>query len=179
MMDNPYAAPKSSLINTNETPDGVLRKKKYVVTAKDVIWPSRCFKCNAATSNRKKMRLSYVNPWVYLSLLINILVTLVLVLIFQKKFVIELPLCDAHLRKRKQFLIFQWIFLAGTMTLIGAGVAFDKPLMLTISMLCFLIVILTAIFSRIAFIAKLKKDTLWIRGAGRPFLESLNEYNPS
>lgn len=178
-MENPYAAPKSRLVNTNETPDGVMRRKKYVITSAEVIWPNRCFKCNNQTSNRKKMRLNYVTPWVYLSLLLNILITFILILIFQKKFIIELPLCDNHLRKRKQFLTVQWLFLAGTLALFGVGVAYDKPLALTISMLCFLIVILTAIFSRIAFIAKFKNGALWIRGAGAPFLNSLNEYNPS
>ncbi len=177
-MDNVYAAPKSRLIDTDETPGGVMRRKKYVVTSKDVVWPNRCFKCNAATSNRKKLRLSYVNPWVYLSILINILVTIVLVLIFQKKFIIDLPLCDAHLRKRKRFLVMQWSVLAGTGTLAIAGAALDNPMLLTLSMIGFMVVVLTAIFSRIAYIAKRKNDTLWIKGAGAPFLASLKEYNP-
>jgi hypothetical protein len=125
------------------------------------------------------MRLSYVNPWIYLSVLLNILITMILVLIFQKKFIIELPLCDTHLRKRKQFLIVQWLSLAATFALFGMGAALNKPLLLIISIVSFLIVVLMAIFSRIAFIAKRKNDTLWIKGAGAPFLASLREHNPS
>jgi len=176
-MNNPYAAPKSRLIDTRETPDGVLRKKKYVVASKDVIWPNRCFKCNAHTSNRKKIRLNYVNPWVYLSILLNVLITLVLVLIFQKKFIIALPLCDAHLRKRKQFIFVQWTLLGMALATIAAGTALHQPEMLMIAFVLFLVVILTAIFSRIAFIVKLKQGVLWIKGAGAPFLQSLKEYN--
>ncbi|MDH5327794.1 MAG: hypothetical protein OEZ68_15610 [Gammaproteobacteria bacterium] len=178
-MDNIYASPKSSLIDTRLDADAIKRKKKYVVMPKDVILPNRCFKCNEETSKRKKLRLSYVNPWIYLSLFINLLITLILVVIFQKKFTIDLPLCELHLRKRKQFLIVQWSALLGTLSLLGLGIVFDEPIALSVSMLIFLVVILMAIFSRLAYIAKHKDDLLWIKGAGKPFIESLKEYNPS
>jgi hypothetical protein len=175
-MDNesPYAPPKSSLINTN--PENMRRKGRYVILDPDIEWPSRCFKCNKETTYKKEVKLAYVNPWIYLSILINVVVTLILALIFQKKFTIELPLCDEHTRKRRNFLIFQWTMVALFVATLAIGIAFEIMIFTAIAILIFFIVLFSGLFGRLAFAAKFKNGNIWVRGGGKEFLDSLPEF---
>ena len=82
--DSPYKPPESVLVEKYH--GEVYRKGKYVVHDPAADLPSRCFKCNAETSVTKKLKMTYVNHWFYLSILVTFLLTIILVLIFQKKF---------------------------------------------------------------------------------------------
>ena len=169
--DSPYATPKSSL--TSAGVGEVYSSKRYAVCKADAQWPSKCFKCNSQTHIKKKTKLTYVNPWIYLSLIISPLITIILALIFQKKFTIDLPLCEQHIKKRRNFLIFQWSMVALVVGGIFFGVFVDSQLVLLLALLLFLIIVISAIAGRMVFLAKLKNDNLWIRGAGKQFLDDL------
>lgn len=172
--ESPYAPPKSSLINTAAT--GIYGFKRYVIHKDGVEWPSRCFKCNTDTNTTKKVKLVYVNPWIYLSLLITPILTIILALIFQKKFTVQLPVCEVHLKKRKNFLFFQWatVFLTIVGFIIGAATNSDVAIML--SMVLILVIVISALAGRLVYAAKFKKDNLWVRGAGKEFLSSLPDF---
>ena len=168
---SPYAPPKSALVDADAS--RVNSYKRYAVFQAEADWPSRCYKCNAATENRKKLKVTYINPWIYLSILITPIVTIVLALIFQKKFTIELPICDRHLRRRRNFLILQWSLVTLFVVLIAVAVVADWPEAVSLAVLVFLVLVLTALVGRMVYVAKFKKGNLWMRGPGRVFLESL------
>jgi len=168
---SPYAPPKSELIDRDAL--GISAHRRYAIFEADAKWPSRCYKCNAAADGRKKFRLSYVNPWIYLSLLITPIVTIILALIFQKRFTLQLPVCERHLRRRRNFLIFQWTLVALTVAVIAVGIIADLDQAFLIAMLMFLLIVISALAGRIAYIAKFKRGKLWLRGPGKDFLRSL------
>lgn len=175
MKDSIYAAPKSEL--TNAEPAEIYRYKHYVILNSDAAWPARCFKCNADSAVRKKVNVAYVNPWIYLTLLITPIVTIVLALIFQKKFSIDLPICDSHLKKRKNFVIFQWTALLLMIAGFILGAALNSELLFILSLLLLLMVVIAAIAGRMIHLAKFKDDHLWVRGTGKAFLQSLPPFN--
>jgi hypothetical protein len=172
--ESPYAPPKSSLINT--TNGGMSRKGRYVVLDPDVEWPSRCFKCNKETNYKKTVKLAYVNPWLYLTILINILITVILVLIFQKRFIVELPLCEEHRLKRRNFLVFQWLMVALLLGTTVAAAMTEHVAFVVLAAVFLLIVLVSAIFGRLAFVAKHKNGNIWVRGGGKAFLNNLPDF---
>ncbi|NKB35869.1 MAG: hypothetical protein GKR93_01685 [Gammaproteobacteria bacterium] len=173
-VESPYETPKSSLIDVLH--DDICRNGRYVVIRPDVEWPSRCFKCNEDTILKKEVKLTYINPWIYLSILINVLITIILALIFRKKFTVDLPLCERHVKRRKNFLIFQWTMVAVITAGIIIGSLTELTFFLGISMLVLLMVLVSAIFGRLAFAAKYKNEYIWVTGAGKEFLKSLPEF---
>ena len=172
--DSPYKPPSSELIDAKY--GEITRRGRYVVLQPDTGWPSRCFKCNKETDHKREVRLTYVNPWILITILINILITIVLALIFRKRFKILLPLCEEHARKRKNFLIFQWGLVALLILSIAVGVASDWIFLVYVSIFIFALIVLSAIFGRLAYAAKFKDGNIWVRGAGREFLDSLPEH---
>ena len=171
---SPYQPPASELIDpTHGAPS---RQGRYVVLNPQAEWPSRCFKCNGETDLTKKLQLTYVNPWIYLSILINILITLVLALIFRKRFKINLPLCEAHIKRRRKFLIFQWSMVALLVVTVAIGWLTEFSITTQVSIFLFLVIAISAIFGRVAFVAKLKKGNIWVRGARKGFIDSLPDH---
>jgi hypothetical protein len=172
--ESPYDPPKSSLVDLHHS--DVSRKGRYVVLDPEIEWPSRCFKCNEKTEIKKEVTLTYVNPWIYLSILFTILLTIILVMIFRKKFKTELPLCEQHIKKRKYFLLFQWAMVAIMAVGIVIGVLTSTDILLALSAFVFLVILISAIFGRLAFAAKLKNGKIFVSGAGKDFLNSLPDY---
>ena len=172
--DSAYQPPKSTLVDEHSSK--MCRKGKYTIVNPEIEWPSRCFKCNAETDLRKKTKLAYLNPWFYLSILINILVTIILSMIFSKRFTIEMPLCEQHMSKRKNLVVLQWTLVAVMLLSIAAAAATSNELFIAPAIFTLLLVVVLAIFGRLAFAAKYKNGNLWIKGAGKKFLNSLPEF---
>lgn len=172
--ESPYAAPDSDLSNVE--PSNLYSNKHHVICAADAEWPARCFKCNAETKNKKKTKLTYLNPWFYLTLLITPILTIILALIFQKKFTVELPVCDLHMKKRRNFLIIQWSLMILTIAGFLVGAATDSQLILVFSIVLLLVVVVSAIAGRMVHVAKYKENRLWVKGAGKEFLQSLSAF---
>ncbi len=172
--ESPYAPPKSSLVNTAAT--GIYGFKQYVIHQDGVEWPSRCFKCNTDTNTTKKVKLVYVNPWIYLSLLITPILTIILALIFQKRFTVQLPICEAHLKKRRNFLFFQWGTVVLTIAGFTIGATTNSDIVIMLSIILVLVILISALIGRMIYVAKFKKYNLWIRGAGKEFVCSLPSF---
>jgi hypothetical protein len=172
--DSPYAPPKSSLVDAHRS--GISRKGRYIVLDPKLEWPSRCFKCNQATNFKKDLKLTYINPWIYSSILITILLTVLLTLIFRKRFNVELPLCERHEKKRKNFLIFQWTMVALMIVGIVVGGFTNSDILLLLSGLIFLTILISAIFGRLAYAARYKNEKIWVTGAGKEFRSSLPDF---
>jgi hypothetical protein len=173
-IESPYETPKSSLVDVDNC--NISRKGRYAVLKPDIEWPSRCFKCNQETSLRKEVKLTYLNPWIYISILFTILLTIILALIFRKRFTVNLPLCELHIKKRKKFLIFQWALVAVMSISIFIGVLSTIDVLVLLSIVTFLVILISAIFGRLAFAAKYTNGNLWITGAGKEFLNNLPDF---
>ena len=173
-LESPYAAPNSELSNTE--PSKIYSNKHHVICEADAEWPARCFKCNEDTNNTKKMKLTYLNPWFYLTLLVTPILTIILALIFQKKFTVELPVCDLHLKKRRNFLIIQWSLLLLMTAGFIVGIVDDSQLALVGSMTLLLVIVIFAIAGRMVHVARFKENRLWVKGPGKKFLQSLSAF---
>ena len=172
--ESPYQPPKSVLVDAHQ---GELRRKgRYVVLKPELEWPSRCFKCNTETSLKKEVRLTYINPWIYLSILITVLLTIILALIFRKKFTENLPICEGHIKKRKNFLVFQWAMVAVMTAGIVIGSLTEMKGFFVVSGIVFLLIVISSIFARLAFAAKYKNGILWVTGSGKEFRNSLPDF---
>ena len=170
---SPYEPPKSTLIDTQQ--GDISRNGRYVIIHPDSEWPNRCFKCNEETDQNKALTLTYINPWIYVSILINFLITIILALIFRKRFPIKLPLCESHQKKYKNLLIFQWAMLGVIITGVIAGIYTDEPMYLFAAMIAFFPLVISSLFGRLAHASRFRDDVLWIKGAGNEFLNSLPE----
>ncbi len=171
---SPYDTPKSALLELEQ--GDANRSGRYVVVDPEIEWPSRCFKCNQETEIKKKVKLTYVNPWIYLSILFTFLLTIILILIFRKKFKVDLPMCEKHIKKYKNFQIFQWVMVAGMVAGIVIGSLTGNEVMLLIAVFVFFVLFISSMFGRLAFAAKNKNGKIWLSGAGKAFLNSLPDY---
>lgn len=173
---SPYAAPKSELNHQNShSSSAFYAHKKNVIFKPETPWPSRCFKCNKETSRKKKLTLVYVNPWVYLTLFIWFVITIILSLFVQKKFKIELPVCDVHIKKRRRFLLMQWSLLLLALAVFAAGIHYMNDIVIALAIALVLVVVIAAIFGRMVVATKFKDEQLWVRGTGKEFRASLPE----
>jgi len=166
-----YAPPKSKLVDTGNAV--ISRKGRYVIAHPEMEWPARCFKCNEPTEAKKTTKLTYINPWIYLSILITVILTIVLALIYRKKFVLEMPLCAKHLKRRKNALLIQWIIVGAILLFIGGQILTGNDMFIIFSIVAVLALVISTMFSRLAFASKYKNGELWIRGGGKKFLDSL------
>lgn len=173
-MESPYNAPKSDLLESTDVE--ILAYKKYVLYQDGSRWPARCYKCNQPTDGKKLVKLTYVNPWIYLSILITPILTIILALIFQKKFSLDMPICEAHKQKRKRFLIFQWSMIALATVFFGVAVGANSGLAAGLAGLFLLLVVIAGIGGRLLYAAKLKNGYYWLRGAGKEFVADLRVY---
>jgi hypothetical protein len=172
--DSPYAPPESELVDAHTS--RISRKGRYIVFDPKFELPSRCFKCNQATNFKKDVKLTYVNPWIYVSILVTILLTIILALIFRKKFKVELPLCERHEKKRKNFQIFQWTMVALMVAGFAIGISTNSDVILGASSLIILIIIISALFGRRPQAARYRNEKIWITGSGKEFRNSLPDF---
>jgi len=177
-MTNPYQTPESSdsVVSLNSPYallDEVYKYQKVAIFSEDTPWPKRCIKCNRETDQTHSLNLTWVNPWAYLSILLSIFVLIIVVLIAQKKFKFDVPLCEEHQQKRKNSVLIRWmIFLAFSASLIS-GLLLQIELLIFLSIPLFLGFVVYAIMSTFAAIQKFKNGKIWLRGADKSFLESL------
>jgi len=173
-VDQFYRAPASSVdVTTADNAGKIWRKSSSVVVMRDTIWPKRCIKCNTPTEKSLRRVLVYINPWIYLSLLVNILLMLILGLIFQKKFKMEIPVCDKHIANRKRVILVNWMLflvMLGGIWLITTSNPQFGVIIIIISLITMLIY---GMSNRLAYVAKFKDPYIYVRGAKSEFLESL------
>ena len=83
-------------------------------------FPCRPSASNAATQRYKLHRLTWHNPLFYLLLLANIIIYAIVALCVQHKADMHIPVCEAHYRKRRNWVLISWLIaLAG----VGMGIA--------------------------------------------------------
>jgi len=176
-IDQFYRAPASSVdVTTADNAGKIWRVTSSVVVTRETIWPRRCIKCNAPTDKSIRRVLVYINPWIYLSILVNVLLMLILGLIFQKKFRMEIPVCEKHIANRKRVILINWILFMVMLAGIWLTTTWSTEygfLVITTSLLAMLIY---GMSNRLAYVAKFKEPYIYVRGAKSEFLESLESF---
>jgi hypothetical protein len=176
-IDKLYKAPATNVdVTLADTAGKIWRKRSAVIVTRDTIWPKRCIKCNAPTDKSINRLLVYVNPWIYLSILISILITIILALVFQKKFKMDIPVCTKHIAYRKRVILINWLLFAVAAIGIWLSAAEIFELGFVISIVALLAMLIFGLSNRLAFINKYKEPYVYVRGAKREFLDSLPEF---
>ncbi|MEJ2361366.1 MAG: hypothetical protein P8Z75_08060 [Gammaproteobacteria bacterium] len=175
--DNVYQAPTSNVdVSISGKADQIWRRASSVVVTAETLWPKRCIKCNTPTDKTLKRTLVYVNPWIYLSILVSILITLILALIFQKKFKMEIPVCEKHIAYRKRVILINWLLFLVVIAGVWITAADISQLGMVVSVLVLLVMTIFGLANRLAIVTKYKEPYIYVRGAKSRFLDSLNEF---
>lgn len=173
--NNPYASPQS-MMEKNRNSEGVYREKNYVILDPEGSLPGRCFHCNQPTSTYKTKKLSYLNPWWYLLILLNILILIVTALIVSKRFQVDIPICPTHEQTYKRRVIATWcIFLIGITMLVSLPLSPPQidSILIIVGCLFLLFAIIMSFTTRMVYIGKMRDNKLWLSGCKPAFLDSL------
>ncbi|MEE9333097.1 MAG: hypothetical protein V3U65_03300 [Granulosicoccaceae bacterium] len=134
---------------TNEERNFICRSGRRVVIGFWTQVPSRCFVCNEEATFSEKIESEELNH-------------------------IEVHFCEEHKKKRKQ----QFILIVAYAALCLAGLIvagfLNQPVYGSMAFVAILFVPILSLPYSIK--AKFKQRSIWIRGAGKEFLDSLPEY---
>jgi hypothetical protein len=195
---NPYAPPKSIVVDAQAAGTGVFREGDLVRMHAAGALPDRCIRCNRPAGGYRVGRAMYWRPvgwrwvlWGALPLLfllsgINPVVLMffwVLVIVLamgdyfiRRKFVVAYGLCENHRRWRtaaRISFVVSWVLLVGLLAPATHGfhaVMYWWFWVLALAVLALAIV--ASVLYRIR-LARITDDQIWLRGAGRPFCEGL------
>jgi len=92
-----------------------LEGKDLVIRQSAPVLPATCIKCGRPANHRIRSKLYWHSPWLYLTILINILVYLIIAVIVRKTITLEVPICDEDRSRRRRFL-----WLGGASLVVGA-----------------------------------------------------------
>lgn len=157
---------------------GAARWKKLVAIGVNGSLPARCIKCNMPAEGIVIKRTLYWYPsWVSLLILVNLLVAAVVASLLKKTAIVNIPLCPMHADRRKRDILISWgLFASSILTLILA-IAIESNMLGFIGVPLFLVaaIVYAIITTRLLTVRKITPSLVWLRGAGRPFLDSLPE----
>ena len=113
------------------SPAGIWRSGRQLVTSLNATLPARCIKCNAPAEGKPiKRKLSYLNPAVYLALLVpvfGVIVYLITALITRKTGVAMVSICRRHRFARRLVIIVSWLLVLIGLAAVVMGVVDDLP----------------------------------------------------
>jgi hypothetical protein len=159
----------------------VWRDGKKIVARDGAVFPPRCLKCNAAASGTPmKRKLYWHNPWWYLVLLvpyIRLLIYIIIAVVVRKRATVEVYLCNEHKTRRVYLLIATWLTWLSGIVAIGWGSSIHNTWLILAGPCLVLTGIVLGIYARMFRTQKIKDGTVWLKGAGKPFLESLPTWN--
>lgn len=185
-LSNPYAPPESEL-EAFIDPEKVWRDEKLILMRKGADMPARCILCNESTDPGKPRRIMYLNIWLQIAMLalfmafniFALIPILIVSMIFRKTAKVRIPVCEKHRRKRL------WITLA-TLSLLAAAIAlgvvaarvsaFEGPIFWIAAAIFVGAFVLAIVRGQLLRAKKIDKETVILKGAKKPFLDSLPQY---
>jgi len=175
-------------MNANVGGVGVWREGNLLVATKDAVFPPRCIKCNAPVNGPPIKRTYYYywhTPWLALLILVQLFIYIIVALIVRKSGRVQIYVCDRHRARRRWLLISAWLsLLASIASFIGAGIVSDNraiadtvtPLLVILGIALILAALILGFsLSRQLWPTRIDDRQLWLRGAGREFLSTLDE----
>ena len=177
-VDNPYAAPRSNVFDARGAAGRVWRRGKVLCMDTAAQLPPRCVRCNAPAERRIARKLYWHSPWWFLTLFTGagILLYVIVALIVRKRADVELALCESHARARRRTLAAAWLLGLGS---VAAPIVASAELRPALSALAFFAVIAAILIgTRQASVlrpVRIDEDEVRLAGAGRPYLDSLEQ----
>lgn len=172
--ENPYAMPQSAL-DDGSPQEQAWREDKLVVMRLGGSLPCRCIKCNAAADTNAKMHTVYWHsPWLYLTILLNILIYVIVAMLLRKRAKINPALCQHHRRRRLLGQFGAVLAMAVGIFLLIHGATEHQDVALILGILFILLAIIVAMaVSRLLTPTFIDEQVVKLRGAKEAFLESL------
>lgn len=158
---------------------GILwRSKNQVVARSEAPFPDRCFKCNAPAHGFKvKRKLSWHHPAIYLILFVALLLYVIVAFCVRKTATVSIPLCEQHRKQRIWFITAAWLCILGGLAVLILSAGNSSGALAVTGLLVIITgVVLGVTKATLASAGKINGDLVWVRGAGKPFLNELPEW---
>ena len=135
-----------------------------------------CVKCGAPANGQPlKRKYSWHSPGIYVIVLFNVIIYAIVAMIVRKSITLNVPLCDAHAKRRKRMILIAWLIFLGGIVL--AVVLFQQKLepgglaAFVLGMIIALIVGMVG--SKIMTPTKIDEKSGWFTGVCPEYLNSL------
>ncbi len=172
---HPPMPPPRSVPHRGEPPSegaGFWREGKTLVFAKVTRLPDACVKCGQPAAIRLTRKLSWHNPWLGLLIPLGLLIYVIVASIVSKRALVEIPLCEAH-RKRRTLLtgLGVGLLFLGLFAFAGLLMAQAGPILATLAAVVFLAGMVLAIVGQI-LVSPVRIDDhfVWLRGVHESLL---------
>lgn len=195
---NPYAAPQADL-EIAPQPREIWREGRLLLYRPGARLPERCYQCNRPATQRQRRTLSYTPAWPLLLLfggflLWNLLGThplsivgfallfLGLILRFgmRSEIRVEYAICRTHQRLQLALWITTLLLLAITVGVsLLTAMQLTSSAMISLGVLTLLLALPLALANHLLYglqVQRLERDQIGLRGCGRRFLASLDQY---
>jgi drug/metabolite transporter (DMT)-like permease len=141
--------------------------------------PDYCVKCGIpANGSRLRKRLSWHHPALALLILVGVLIYVIVALIVRKSAVVEISLCEDHLRRHRTAAIVTWlVFLVGMGFIVLAIAKESGGSALFGIFLVFVSAILAMTWAKVVNVKKIDDYYVWLRGINESFLVMLPSLN--
>jgi MFS family permease len=171
----PPPRPAPSFNAAQAEPTGLWREGKILVFAKEKHLPDACVKCGQPAAIRLTRKLAWSNPWLGLLIPLGLLIYVIVAAIVSKRAVVEIPLCEAH-RKRRTLLtglgvglLFLGLFAVAALLMARAG-----TILVTLAAAMFFVGMVLAIVGQILVSpARIDDHFVWLRGVHESLLSGL------
>lgn len=148
-----------------------------VMARTNSLFPPRCIKCNTPNNLKWNIRnLTWAPPYLYFVLLLGLIPAIIILLILQRKAVIQVATCVPCRRKILVQRLIAWgIFLLGLLSIPLAIIA-DKPVLLLLFPLLLIASIVYAIIAcRVYTVARIENNIVTLKGLHPDFVASLDQ----
>jgi hypothetical protein len=171
----PRAAPSFGYNAGGGQEGGVWRDGDMLVMQKTARLPERCIKCSLPTNgSHLRKKLAWHHPALALLVLAGVLIYLIVAMIVRKTAVVDISLCEDHLRKHRIAVIGTWlIFLLGIAFMVLAISAESLGTAGFGMLLLFASAIAAATWAKVVHVKKIDDYYVWLRGVDESFLALL------
>lgn len=155
----------------------VRRRTNEVVVEDGTELPCRCLKCNEPTTTQAiKRKVTWHPPGYYLLILVGVLIYVIVALVIRRSASVSVHLCEHHRMQRNLWITGCWAAVIGGVALIFNALGNGGELGVVFG-ICLILAggIAGAVFATLVKPTKIEGKTLWFKGAGKPFLDSLPE----
>jgi hypothetical protein len=157
---------------------GVWRDKAKMIVTHDSELPDRCIKCNApALGPRLIKKLTWHHPALYLLLLVALLIALIVTLILRKTMIVELGLCDEHMKNHRRNVLITWGLIGGGGACILLAAMAEQGALVLVGMLLMVAGVIFAVVAvRIVIPTRINDNFAWIKGVNKDYLNALPQW---
>ena len=183
---NPYAPPKTDpmsklAIESELGGDGFYWREGAVLVVRHMVTlPRRCIKCNDEADGPPYVKkLSWHPPGWYILVVLSLWLYVLIYFFVRHKGVVEVSLCSEHRQRRRTMITVAWgLALLGFVT-IGFAVNLESAALgFTAFGLIVTGLIVGAFGSRLLWPQRIDSSMMWLKGAGEPYLASLELGSP-